>query len=351
MVDWSLAHQAARLVGGSPPAPGPAARADFAGLARRAEALVAGYTGIAPSQPVPAAEAVDRGRWAEINIETLRTFLDPVVGRLSAHLDRAGPLAGPLRAAAGATLAFEVGLVTGYMSQRVLGQYELSLLQPEERPRLLFVVPNLDNALRELDVDADAFLAWVALHEVTHAFQFSGVPWLRGHLAALLREYLSSVEVRVERGPTGGLPTMPSLDQLAQRFREGGLAALVQTGEQRELMRRLQATMAVIEGYSEHVMDVVGERELPAYAGLREAMEKRRASRSTPQRLLERLLGFDMKLLQYELGKRFCDAVAGRGGIELLDRVWESPEAIPSMGELRDPGAWVTRIEGSRAAA
>ncbi len=143
----------------------------------------------------------------------------------------------------------------GYMSQRVLGQYELSLLQPEVPPRLLFVTPNLRRAVHDLEVDEESFLRWVVLHEVTHVLQFSGVTWLREHLGALLREYLATVEVRIERGAAGGLPSLPDPSLIVERFREGGLAALVQTREQRRIMERIQCAMAVVEGYSEHVMD------------------------------------------------------------------------------------------------
>ena len=116
-------------------------------------------------------------------------------------------------------------------------------------------------------------------------------------------------------------------------------------------MNQIQATMAVIEGYSEHVMDVVGAEVLPAYDGLREAMERRRRSRSAPERALQRLLGFDLKLRQYELGKRFCDGVAEKAGIEGLNRVWEGADALPSLRELSRPGAWLERTAPAAPAA
>jgi putative hydrolase len=96
---------------------------------------------------------------------------------------------------------------------------------------------------------------------------------------------------------------------------------------------------------------VLGERVLPAYAGLRDAMERRRRSRSAPERVLERLLGLDFKMRQYELGKSFCDAVADAGGIDVLNRVWDSPEALPTLRELSEPDAWLERVPGSQAAA
>jgi coenzyme F420 biosynthesis associated uncharacterized protein len=274
-----------------------------------------------------------------------------VTERLGKRFTGAGAFAGPLRIAAGATVAAEIGLVVGYMAQRVLGQYELSLLETDRPARLLFVEPNLARAIRDLDVDADSFLSWIVLHELTHVLQFSGVPWLRDHMGKLLREYLSTVEVRIERGGAGGLPSLPSPARLVELFREGGLVALVQTREQRAIMQQVQSAMSVIEGYSEHVMDAVGANVLPAYEGLRAAMERRRRSRSAPERVLQRLLGFEMKMRQYEQGKHFCDTVVDGHGIAVLNRVWESPESLPSAGELRRPESWVERIEKLPAAA
>jgi coenzyme F420 biosynthesis associated uncharacterized protein len=253
-----------------------------------------------------------------------------------------------LRAGAGATLAAEAGLVMGYVSQRVLGQYEISLLQPEAPARLLLVAPNLERAIRDMGVDRESFLGWIVIHELTHVFEFSGVAWLREHLAGLLRSYLATVDVRIERGAAGGLPSFPHPAKIVEMFREGGLAALVQTREQRQIMDRVQAVMAVIEGYSEHVMDALGAKLLPAYDGLRAAMDARRRSRSAPERVLLRLLGLDLKLRQYELGKRFCDAVVDREGIEALNRVWEGPGTLPTLAELSEPGAWSARVERER---
>jgi len=346
MVDWALARQIARFAAGSSSS-APPLDADFPTLVRESEAHLRDYTGLELSAPVPAPEPVGRAEWAEINLESPAALLEPVSTRLGTRLDSTGPFAGPLRAVTGATLAAESGLVVGYMSQRVLGQYEVSMLDVEQPPRLLFVVPNLVKAIGELRVDSDNFLRWIVLHEVTHVFQFSGVPWLREHMSGLLRKYMRTVEVRFERGAAGGLPSLPDPVRIVQEFREGGLIALVQTHEQRRILSRIQAAMAVIEGYSEHVMDTVGERVLPAYAGLREAMNRRRRSRSYPERVLQRLLGLDLKMRQYEEGKAFCDAVAERGGIAALNRAWDAPESLPTAHELHDPAAWMARV-GSR---
>jgi coenzyme F420 biosynthesis associated uncharacterized protein len=350
MVDWTLARQIARFAAGS--TPGPKLEApDFPARVAATQGRLSEYTGLTPTEPIPPAETVSRGDWAEVNVDSMATMLGPVTDKLGGRLTGTGPFAGPLRIATGAAVAAEIGLVLGYMSQRVLGQYELSLLEPDRPARLLFVEPNLAKAIDDLDVDSDSFLSWIVLHELTHVLQFSGVPWLRGYLGALMREYLATVEVRLGRGAGGGLPSLPNPSKLIESFREGGLIALVQTREQRLIMDRVQATMSVIEGYSEHVMDAVGESVLPSYAGLRDSMERRRRSRSAPERVLQRLLGFEMKMRQYEQGKQFCDAVVDGHGIATLNRVWESPDALPTPSELRSPDAWVGRIGGLTQAA
>jgi coenzyme F420 biosynthesis associated uncharacterized protein len=350
MVDWTLARQIARFAAGGGSAPS-LDEPDFGGRVAATQRVLSEYTGLVAAEPIPEPETVSRADWAEVNVGTMGDMLDPVTQRLGKRFVSSGPFAGPLQIATGATVAAEIGLVVGYMSQRVLGQYELSLLETDRPARLLFVEPNLARAIKDLDVEADSFLSWIVLHELTHVLQFSGVPWLRAHMGSLMRSYLATVEVRIERGSAGGLPQLPNPARLLESFREGGLVALVQTREQRAIMDRVQAAMSVIEGYSEHVMDAVGSSVLPSYAGLREAMERRRRSRSAPERVLQRLLGFEMKMRQYEQGKKFCDAVVASHGIGALNRVWESPDSLPTTAELRAPDAWVSRIGELPAAA
>jgi coenzyme F420 biosynthesis associated uncharacterized protein len=348
MVDWSLARQIARLAAGADEPAGPDLNVSAA--CAELEEHVAAYTGLWPATPVPAPELVTRAEWSAANLDALSRLLDPVAERLERRLAFAGPLAGALRIGAAATVAAEAGLVMGYVSQRVLGQYEVSLLGGDAPRRLLFVAPNLRRASRDMGVDRDNFVRWICAHELTHVFQFQGVPWLRDHLGGLVRRYLDSVELRIERGAAGGLPTLPSPARLVAAFREGGLAALVQTSDQRVVMAEIQASMAVIEGYSEHVMDALGERLLPDLDELRAAMGRRRRGRSAPERVVERLLGLDFKLRQYEQGKRFCDEVAARGGIEGLNLAWRSPDSLPTPTELERPAAWLARVEHAAAA-
>jgi coenzyme F420 biosynthesis associated uncharacterized protein len=273
----------------------------------------------------------------------MRALLDPVLSRAGENL---GPLKPAVQIGLGLVLSTEVGAVLGYLGQRVLGQYELVLLDEavEDRPpRLLFVLPNLGHTVRAFDADEREFMTWVALHEVTHAVQFAGVPWLHPHVAGLVQELLASAELRIDAPRKLRIPSRDELAQFVGALRDGDLISIVTTKAERDTLDRVQAVMAVIEGHAEHVMDAVAPDLVPSLGRLREAIDRRRRSQSGLSRLVARLLGLDLKMRQYEQGKQFCDAVVKAAGVSALHHVFSGPEALPTLAELSDPDAWLAR--------
>ncbi len=343
VIDWKLATTVAEGVANLKPAPASSAFEHVAGPTEDSARLVSAYTGLA-ADVLPHAEPVDRKLWIEGNLSSLKTVIDPVADRLGQGM---GPLSGAVGAASGAVLAVEVGAVSGMLAQRVLGQYEFPILEPEAPARLLYVSPNLAVAASALEADPEELLKWVALHEVTHALQFGGVPWLRPHIATMVRELLGGLEMDKTR--LLKMPDTSDLRSLVDKLRDGDLATLSVGPERRAALDAMQAFMAVLEGYAEHVMDTVGAQILPNLPELRGAMDRRRRDRSGLLRIFEKLIGMDMKLRQYEQGKKFCDAVAQAGGIATLNRVWELPSRLPSLAELDDPAGWLARTEPAAA--
>jgi coenzyme F420 biosynthesis associated uncharacterized protein len=266
----------------------------------------------------------------------MRGVLDPVVERIDNG--NKGALGGLLRGAAGGLLALEAGAITGMLAGRVLGQLEFPVLDPAGPARLLFVAPNLGQAAKHLEAEPDVLLRWVALHETTHALQFGGVPWLRPHLAEMVAELLAGLDLNP--GSLLRMPDSRDLKTLVDKVREDGIASLALGPERRATLDRLQSLMSVLEGYAEHVMDAVGAQVIPELPKLREALQRRRRDRSGLLRVLEKLIGMDLKLRQYEQGKAFCDGVVARAGIS------EGPTRLPTPSELDDPGAWLVRSAG-----
>lgn len=336
MVDWRVARMLAASLAGAdevPLLPG-----DLIALCEDAERRVSAYAQLTPLTPLPPPEAVSRAAWAEANLAGMRGVLDQLADRIGSN---AGVFAEPLRAAGGLVLGAEVGGLVGVLSQRVLGQYEVPPNDPDRPARLLFVAANLLEAAEKLEVDAPQMLRWVVLHEVTHGVQFSSVGWLRAHVSSLVDELTAALDVKLD---WRGLARLSELGALAGRLREEGLIGVALGPERRALVDRVQATMALIEGHAEHVMDAAGEAVLPDLPALRAALERRRRDRPPVVRVLEKLLGLEMKMRQYEVGKRFCDDVVRRGGVGALNRAWEAPGALPTWPELDAPEAWLDRV-------
>jgi coenzyme F420 biosynthesis associated uncharacterized protein len=342
MIDWRLVKRIAGSLSGE--APGVEfATGGLGPLARDAAQRITAYTGLEPRSSLPAPELVSRRGWIDANIETMRPVFDELAGRLPNRGLAAGPL-GPLaNQASSAVLSAQVGAMTGYLAQRVLGQYDIPLLDASGAARLLLVVPNLVATAERMQADRDDLLRWVTLHEVTHAAQFGAVDWLRPFLARGLGGLLDSLELQVAAPPSMRIPSAADLRQLFESARSGELVTFVIGRERRALVDQLQGAMAIVEGHAEHVMDVIGEEIIPSQAQLRAGLEQRRATRSTPLRLIERLLGIELKMRQYREGKQFCDFVVGRGGIAALDRVWADEHALPSRAELLEPALWLAR--------
>ncbi len=347
MIDWDVARRVARMTAGDVPSP-VKLPGDLSAIAADAQRRVTEYSEISPAQALPEPESVDREEWVALNLASMAPLLEPVTERVGSGL---GPLAGPVRAGMGMVMAAQVGALTGYLSQRVLGQYEAALLNPQAPRRLIFVVPNLHHAARQLDADPETLLKWVAFHETTHAVQFAGVPWLREHISGLVNELVASIDVKFDTAELLRLPSSDDLRAMVAALRKGDVITLLAGPERRELLDRMQATMAVVEGHAEHVMDAVGADVLPALERLRSALERRRRTRPPLMRVLDRLLGMDMKMRQYDIGKRFCDRVVAADGIAGLNRLWDGPDALPTLAELEDPPAWRARMRVAPAAA
>jgi coenzyme F420 biosynthesis associated uncharacterized protein len=362
-IDWSTAQRVGELLAGSPPE-GSLDGESVQPLAQRFAERVSEYSGLDLPAALPPLEAVDRPTWIAANLKGMRPILEPLAqqgagasaARHKLRPRKAGaqdltPLYDAFSAAGGLLLGAQVGAMAGMLSQRVLGQYDLALLDPSVAPRLLLVAPNLDQASRNMRVDREQLVSWVAIHELTHAIQFSGAPWLREHLAGLLQELIAGLQVSVSLGALLRPPNPRDLRTLAERLRKGEIMRLT-LGEKRwQLIARMQATMSLVEGHAEHVMDAVGADVLPALPRLRAAMNRRREGRGLPWKVLERLLGLELKLRQYEEGRRFCDAIVAAGerketggGRHLLARVWRSPADLPTPAELAAPELWLARV-------
>jgi len=347
LVDWNMAERVARAVSGSGPS-WDGTEEELRKESDRAAELVRGYTRLKPKGGVPPAEFVDRAAWAEVNLETFRHLSGRVESHLQDRMEHSNGKGGLQRTIVRAATGAEIGLAVGYLSQRVIGQYDVALIGPARAPRLLFVGPNLSAARSRLDVNRDLFLRWIALHETTHAVHFAAVPWLREHIGRIAEELFEKAAVEVKPGELLGKLARTNPRELIRSATNGELATLLWPEPQRKLVEKLTATMTLVEGYAEHVMDAVGDQLDPGYVDLRRALDSDRDRRGLLDSIVSKVLGLDMKLAQYRRGKAFADEVVRSHGIRTLNRAWSDPEALPRPDELDSPSEWVDRVGAAR---
>ncbi len=333
LLDWEVVRRTAHQRAG---AAAPLAAAEAAAIAVRCDEMAEGLAPLMaevcqlPLVTFPRFAILDRRGFVDVNIEIARRVLAPVeVFRATLPESRATALSRGV-------MNRYVGTLFGIMSQRVLGQYDpvLSLGPPpvEATPALYLVEPNLASFGEAADAPVEPLRRWLILHELTHAWQFGEHPWLREHLVAMMEELIRGSLAAAAGDGDHRHNTRQMLEKLPATLRTH-LRGLGQ----------VQATMSVLEGYSNFVMHRVGKAHLEHFDQLEDAFARRRQQRSALERLVLAVTGINMKLRQYEVGERFCEQVTAAGGLGLLNRVWASADMMPTPAELKTPATWVRR--------
>jgi coenzyme F420 biosynthesis associated uncharacterized protein len=357
MIDWNVAVQTGiRLV-----RPGPQVSPEEAHqvvgqlreLSRVAQGHVLDFTGMDGALDPSPAQIVDRPGWIKANVDGFRVVLEPLMDELAARrgpgIFSGGAGGAVIQAVGSRVTGIQVGSILAYMAGRVLGQYELFLPpDPDGRApagRLTLVAPNIVQVERELGVDPDDFRLWVCLHEETHRAQFASVPWLRSHVQQQMTEFLLASDL----DPGALLERLREAAGAVADAVRGGDASLIdviQTPEQRTILDRLTAVMTLVEGHGDYVMDAVGPEVVPSVAEIRARFQGRREAGGRLDKTIRRLLGIDIKMKQYAEGSRFVRTVVAQAGMSGFNRVWTSPDTLPTREEINEPAAWIARVVG-----
>lgn len=350
LVDWPSVERLAidrlaRAPGALDPTELRAVEPDYAAAMARIVPALSGALDTDLPGVVERSAVVDRAGWVRANTSAFASL----IGKLEADLlDQVIPRGGGITKAAMALAnrwitTRQLGLLLGFMGQRVLGQYDLALLSAEAVPgRLLFVEENIRATAASLGVPVGPFRTWIALHETTHAFEFEAHPWLRPYLAERLERQMSLFGSDVQGM---GREAMRGLGRALRGETDGGhWMERLMGDEQRRLFRETQAVMSLLEGFSDYVMDEVGAELVPDVERISARFHERRSRRTPFERAMLRLTGMDLKMEQYKNGEIFVRAVADARGKPALRRLWDGPETLPRDGEIEQPERWIARV-------
>jgi coenzyme F420 biosynthesis associated uncharacterized protein len=343
LIDWDVATRAAKRF--SPPPPGVSQREaeDAVSELYRATALAADQVAeltLLHEPPVTAiTRVIDRPAWIDTNAGGMRSIMDPLIARLTDE----SPVGRVAERVGGRLTGVQVGVVLGFLSGKVLGQFEFF-----DRPggQLLLVAPNLVAAERQLRVDPRDFRLWVCLHEVTHRVQFTAVPWLRRHMLDEINALTATIDpdpAELRRRLSGAVS---ELVKVVRGQGDGaGLLSVLATPEQRVVLDRVTAFMSLVEGHAEYVMNAVPASVIPSQKVIEGRFAARRRRGGNPlDRLLRRLLGMEAKARQYVDGSAFVRTVVDRIGVPDFNAIWTSTQTLPTKAEIADPARWIARV-------
>ncbi|MYB87619.1 MAG: hypothetical protein F4X85_10480 [Acidimicrobiaceae bacterium] len=351
-IDWDLARRVAVRTARREPYTAPRWRdglaEDFADCTQRAEGLVADFTGLRSLSGPARGRVTDRVGWIDANLASFQRLLKPLAAKLGTGSD--GMLAPITRRVAGA----ELGVMLGWMSTRVLGQYDLLIIEddkPEDQDIVYYVAPNVLSLENKYAFDPAEFRLWLALHEVTHRAQFTGVDWMRPHFIGLVESVLDSVDPDPKRIAAAVRRVVEARRRGEDPLAAGGIMALFASEAQVETLEQLAGLMSLLEGHGDVTMDRAGKGLVPSAPRFGRVMRRRRESVRGFAKVFQRVIGLDAKIKQYAEGEHFISSVEEAGGTALLDRVWEGPTNVPGIAEIRNPRDWVSRMSVTEAAA
>ena len=354
MIDWDLAvATASRMAGPGPALARPEAEAVVTELrdgANRSTGLVRDFTGLVATDRTAPVLVVDRTGWIQANADAFAELIGPVVQRLQ---EKRGVPNVVTDAVGSKVTGLEVGGLLGFLSSKVLGQFDPFYDGPglggDSGPssgRLLLVAPNIVHVENELDVDSHDFRLWVCLHEETHRVQFTAVPWMRDHIRGEIDHLAAGVDLDPSKVAAVVGDGVRRLGEVIRGNDGMSLLDVFSTPEQREVMDRLTGVMSLLEGHADVVMDGVGPSVIPSVDRIRRKFNQRRKGAGYLDRLLRRLLGLDAKMAQYRDGAAFVRGVVDTVGMDDFNAVWAEPDHLPSKAEIGDPAAWVRRVHG-----
>lgn len=374
-IAWDAARQLAVSIateGRSEPNIDPVERMRLEQLARVAELHVTGATGlttVSDGRPVTV-EPVTRTTWVLRTTEAFRPLFEQLAGSLGSGAGSAPPsvppgtlpeqllggdedsaaewLSGLMSMLSPMLLGMTAGSMIGHLSRRSFGLYDLPIPRPAGGP-LLLVPPSIDAFGTDWSLDGDDLRLWILLRELTTHAVFC-VPHVRARLTALLKEYaagFSTDPTSLERHlDEVDLSTPNALADFQKLLGDPEvLLGAVRSPEQDRLQPQIEAVVAVVLGYVDHVMDEIGRSLVASYGQVTEAMRRRRVESSDADRFVERLFGLELTQARVERATAFVDGVVERGGAAALDRLWRDERNLPTPAEVDAPGLWLARLD------
>ncbi len=314
-----------------------------------AEQLVAGYSRIQIDEPTRGA-MLTRSSWIAGSMDGWRWLLEHLATRFTGELAgmSGGTDADQIRQVMGQVGPLLLGLQTGTL----IGSLSIDVLDTTDPPiprdgenGFRIVIGNVLAFASDFDLDAEELIRWLALHGVAHSLTSRGSTWIARYQRGLLLQLVDAIEVDTEQLEQRLIELQSgSLEALAQAQPSDRSIPVAETERHRIALDRVRAFVALLEGYSGHIAAEVESQLVTEPARIQESVARHRASPSEGKTALASLLGFSSDRELETAGRTFCEAIVKLEGLISLNRVWEAPDNLPNLTEIRDPFLWIDRV-------
>ncbi len=311
-------------------------------------------------------QALSRKQWIERTFESWQRLTAPVaesVGRAMAQvvrqqLEEGGgaqlpeELKGMLPPDAGAQVASmmermgsvafgaQIGQAIGELAAEVHSGSDIGL--PLAGTAMTLVPANIKEFSEGLQVEHEEILLYLALREAARIRLFLRAPWLEDDLFNAVAQYAAGIHINMERVEEAASQIDPSNPQEMEDLFGEGLFQTDRTPMQEAALRRIETTLALVEGWVDDVVSQAGAH-LPSIGRLRETFARRRATGGPAEAAFAALVGLELRPRRLRDAAALWAKLRESDGAEGRDEVWAHPDVQPEEADLDDPAGFHTR--------
>jgi len=347
-VNWKLAKELTKNLAGESEIIEPDLAEEYRELGTVAELRIQAMADLPAPSPGDL-NPTDRTTWALENLQTFRILVEPLSDKLSGGFagipgaESLGQMGAMLQPLGPALLGMQAGTMVGFMSHRVLGQFDTGIpAVDQDQPYL--VVPNVEAFAFEAEVDARQVRLWATIHEMVFQ-RLMEVEWLKGHFVSLVNAFYETVEFDVS-DLMGQMGALDDPDRIRDLLGEDGAStpALLKGSADPVRLAEIQSCTAFIEGYGDFLVRKTGSDLLPDLDRIDSANARRRSEPDQAEQYLQQIAGLELQRHRAVDAAEFCREVEQRWGEPALARVWEQPDNLPTLTEFTDPVGWAARV-------
>ncbi|MDJ0953539.1 MAG: zinc-dependent metalloprotease [Acidimicrobiia bacterium] len=346
-VNWRLGKEITESLAGAPEPIEPRVAEEYQELTLAAQLRLADRLSLDVATTTTI-HPVDRHTWAERNEQSFRYLIEPLADKFSGTSGAAGMAGAFLGPMAPVILGIQAGTMVGFMSHRVLGQFDTGL-PALDHESLFLVVPNVEAFAMDHGIEAHQIRMWAVLREVTnHAIL--NVEWVRNYFIQAINDFYATVEF----DPSGLLDMLGGLQDPARLSdpsaleglvdEPGGLARMLGSSHDPAALEPIQAFLAFMEGFGDYAVRTAAADLMPQLTEIESAVRLRRSEPNEAEQFLQQLLGLQIDRHRAGDAAEFCSEIERRWGGETLQRLWEDQEKLPRLAELTDPVGWAARV-------